>query len=451
MTPSRHGLLLTIGFAALVLVGSAVCVWAASDNQSLAAGFVVALTVAAAGVFGPAVHSLAAGLQRRLSEVQGTLQAARAELNETRAQAARRGDEAQAETAKLRGEAAAMQRDLDALRQQNRDHEKRIESMMGAISDATMGDLTRSVAVAGDDSLASLAMSVNEMIGGLAKMVGQLRGAAEQLAKSTAGIQSVAAEQASGANEQAASITETTATIEELAASAKQIAESAEAVVRAADSAQQCGRVAEEATRSATTGMDNIKEASARTAQTIRGLNERSQKIGDIIGIIVDIADQTKLLSLNAAIEAARAGEAGKGFAVVATEIRNLANNVTESTKEIQELLGEIQSSSTACVSATEESARRVDEGTRLVASINDGLARIHGAIDETTQSARQIGIATRQQQSASEQVATAMREIAEVAKQAADASQQTGLAASELLQLAGNLQATVGAIKTGV
>lgn len=468
---------LRIGFAGFVLAGTALCAWLGSVGVSwallLAAGWTgialavlwlpVGLLTTKAAVAEYAESCLAAVQSGGSVPDAPPANSTATRLAQASQAVAKRLRGADVRVAEAENQLVQIQGDLDrsvqeataardeAVRfgEQIKEQDEKIERMIGAISDAAMGDLTKQVDVAGDDGLASLGMSVNEMIAGLARLVDQLRSAAQQVGKSTTEIQGAAAQQASGASEQAASITEVTATGEELATSAKQIAEHAESVVGVAERAQQTVRSAEAAIQSATDGMEKIRQASDRTGKTIGGLNERAQKIGNIIGIIVDIADQTKLLSLNAAIEAARAGEAGKGFAVVATEIRNLANSVTESTKEIQELLVEIQESAGDCAAATDEDARRVDEGAKLVASIANALTQIQTTIDDTMQVARQIGVSTRQQQSASEQVATAMKEVAQVAQQSADASQQMGLAASELMELANNSQSTVGSIKT--
>ena len=468
---------LRIGFAALMLAGTLLCVrialvdlfWAtllavgwtvlavagswplvSLLARSSFAGTYAELCLAAMGTDGsipdpPPNHSHAVRLAELSRAVADRLKDTQSRLAETET----KEDQMTVELEQAVQQVAAAREEATRHGEQIKGQAERIESMIGAVSDAAMGDLTKRVTVSGDDALASLGLSVNEMIAGLARLVDQLRHAAQQVAKSTTDIQSAAAQQASGAGQQAASITQVTATGEELATSAKQIAEHAGSVVGAAERAHQTVQSADEAIQNATQGMEKIREASERSGRTIGGLNERAQKIGNIISIIVDIADQTKLLSLNAAIEAARAGEAGKGFAVVATEIRNLANSVTESTKEIQELLMEIQESAGDCAAASEVDTQRVEEGTERVTGIAKSLRQIQTTIDGTMQVARQIGASTRQQQSASEQVAAAMKEIAQVAQKSAEASRQMGVAASGLLELANGLQTNVGSIMT--
>lgn len=360
----------------------------------------------------------------------------------------RKTEELHAELEKVQQALTTAQDGARQLQEQIEGGEQRIESLIMGISDAAMGDLTKRIQVDGEDGFATLGMSVNEMISSLATLVGQLRTTAQQVTEAMNNIQSAATQQASGANEQAASITQTTTSMEELATSAGQIAEHAAGVLGCAEKALANSRICEEAAQEAIQGMANIRNASQSASTTIGGLSDKSRKIGDIIGIIGDIADQTRLLSLNAAIEAARAGEAGKGFSVVATEIRNLADSVTQSTNDIQQILQEIQNSAMACVAATEQGGKRVAEGTEQVTRITDAISQIHDTVEETIQAARQIDVSTRQQQSASEQVAAAMREVAAVASESAQASQQTGEAATELLELAGRLQTTVAAIK---
>jgi methyl-accepting chemotaxis protein len=188
-------------------------------------------------------------------------------------------------------------------------------------------------------------------------------------------------------------------------------------------------------------GIDDIRLTTQQSSDRILALGERSQEIGRVLTIIDEIAEQTKILALNAAIEAARAGEAGKGFAVVAEEIRKLADSVTESTQEIGRVVREIQAGTSALVMSTEKAAKKVEEGKQMAARTAEALDRIVAQVEETTDAAKQISIATQQQRTASDQVVVSMREVAQVSRQAAESSRQVSGAVMELDALADSLQ----------
>lgn len=249
-------------------------------------------------------------------------------------------------------------------------------------------------------------------------------------------------EQASGAAEQAAAVTQTSATVEELAQTSKQIAENSGAVVAVAERTLASAEDGMQAVADTTEGIDEIRQSTQASSDRILALGERSQEIGRVLVIIDDIAEQTKILALNAAIEAARAGEAGKGFAVVAEEIRKLADSVTESTQEIGRVVREIQASTSQLIMSTERAAKKVVEGKELAVRTADSLDTIVHQVEETTDAAKQISIATQQQRSASDQVVLSMKEVAQVSQQAAESSRQIAAAIMDLNKLADRLMA---------
>jgi len=244
-------------------------------------------------------------------------------------------------------------------------------------------------------------------------------------------------QQASGAAEQAAAVTQTSATVEELAQTSKQIAENSTAVVGVAERTLASAEEGMQAVADTTDGIDEIRVSTQQASDRILALGERSQEIGRVLVIIDDIAEQTKILALNAAIEAARAGEAGKGFAVVAEEIRKLADSVTESTQEIGRVVREIQASTSQLIMSTERAAKKVDEGKGLAQATAESLDKIVHQVEETTDAAKQISIATQQQRTASDQVVLSMKEVAQVSQQAAETSRQIAAAIMDLNNLA--------------
>ncbi|MFN7135840.1 MAG: methyl-accepting chemotaxis protein, partial [Myxococcales bacterium] len=162
-----------------------------------------------------------------------------------------------------------------------------------------------------------------------------------------------------------------------------------------------------------------------------------------------EIADRSDLLALNAALEGSRAGEAGKGFSIVAAEMRRLAENVMESTKEIKTLIQEIREATHAAAGAADASRKATEEGERLGSVAAQAVEGILAGVQETSDAARVINLATQQQRTATEQVVTSMAEIEDVTRQTTQASRQATGAASELTQLAGRLAELIKRFRT--
>ena len=289
----------------------------------------------------------------------------------------------------------------------------------------------------GEDALTA---EIGRVFSNAASLLGQLRAATENIRAVSAEVMAATEQQASGAAEQAAAVTQTSATVEELAQTSSQIADNSEAVVRIAERTLATAEDGMSAVAATAVGIEEIRETTMQSSDRILALGERSQEIGRVLSIIDEIAEQTKILALNAAIEAARAGEAGKGFSVVAEEIRKLADSVTESTHEIGRVVREIQASASALIMQTEKAANKVVEGQQLALNTQSSLERIVSQVEQTTDAAKQISIATQQQRTASDQVVISMREVAQVSQQAADASRKIAAAITELTRLADSL-----------
>jgi methyl-accepting chemotaxis protein len=224
----------------------------------------------------------------------------------------------------------------------------------------------------------------------------------------------------------------------------KNAGNTAETAKRAKDAAEQGGVVVEETVA----GMKRIAEVVNKSAGTVKALGKSSDQIGEIIGVIDDIADQTNLLALNAAIEAARAGDQGRGFAVVADEVRKLAERTTKATKEIAGMIKTIQSDTTGAVASMEEGTKEVDSGIKLADRAGESLKEIVGMIQNLTDMVSQIAAASEEQSSASEQISKNVEAISTVTGETAQGTQQIARAAEDLNRLTENLQQILGKFK---
>ncbi len=187
------------------------------------------------------------------------------------------------------------------------------------------GDLTVELQVEGRDETAQLLSALARMRESLSKIVNHVRQNAEGVATASSQIAQGNTDLSSRTEEQASALEQTAASMEELSSTVKQNA----------DNARQANQLALNASEVAEKGGDVV----GRVVETMKGINDSSKKIADIISVIDSIAFQTNILALNAAVEAARAGEQGRGFAVVAAEVRNLAQRSADAAKEIKSLI----------------------------------------------------------------------------------------------------------------
>jgi methyl-accepting chemotaxis protein len=280
--------------------------------------------------------------------------------------------------------------------------------------------------------------SIKDTLLQVAEASSAVASASSQISSSTEEMAAGAQEQTSQAGEVASAVEEMTKTIVENSRNASSTADTAK---QARMSAEEGGKIVEETV----TGMKRIAEVVNKSAVTVKALGHSSDQIGEIIGVIDDIADQTNLLALNAAIEAARAGEQGRGFAVVADEVRKLAERTTKATKEIADMIKKIQSETIGAVSSMEEGTKEVDSGIKLADKAGSSLNEIVTTSQKVMDMVTQIAAASEEQSSASEQISKNVEAISSVTSESAQGTQQIARAAEDLNRLTENLQQLVG------
>ena len=289
-----------------------------------------------------------------------------------------------------------------------------------AVNAVARGDLTYPIAVQGRDEVGELMQALAAMQSNLTSVVATVRSGADGVATASSEIAQGNSDLSSRTEQQASALEETAASMEELGSTVRQNADNA--------------RAANQLAVSASTVAVQGGEVVAEVVETMKGINDSSRKIADIISVIDGIAFQTNILALNAAVEAARAGEQGRGFAVVAGEVRSLAGRSAEAAKEIKALI-------TASV-------ERVEQGTALVDKAGATMTEVVASIRRVTDIMGEISAASSEQSAGVGQVGEAVTQMDQATQQNAALVEEMAAAASALNAQAGELVNAVAVFK---
>jgi methyl-accepting chemotaxis protein len=268
----------------------------------------------------------------------------------------------------------------------------------------------------------------------------QIGTAVRRVQSSATELQAAATQQAASAREQASAMTEIATTLNELLASSRQIAEAAQQVSTIADQTAVTVRTGDSTVDRGNTAVAEIRRQVDLVVGRMVELAAKSQEVGAVLDLVLELAEQTNILAINATIEAAGAGESGRRFAVVADEIRKLADRVTGSAREIGGLVTDVRGAVNATVMTTETGSKAVDAGARQFAEVASAFEAIAGRVVTTTDAAKEIGLSTKQQASAVEQVTAAISSVSEATRQTETSTEQTLQTAAELASLSRDL-----------
>lgn len=255
-------------------------------------------------------------------------------------------------------------------------------------------------------------------------------------------------EQTAVSTEQSTAVLEITSTMEELSTTSTEIAGNAQSVVEVFSQALQASERGVTAVEEISMKMEEINRDNQNNINEVVELGKKSKEISIIMEIINNIVDQTKLIAFNASIEASAAGETGKRFGVVATEIRRLADNVMESTVEIERKIDEIQQAINRLVIASEKGSIRVQKGRELSTQTVNVLKDMLSGAQSTAEAAKQISLATQQQKTANSQVVLSLKEISNGVNQSSDAIKQTSSAVQTLTKFSKDLKEIIEKFK---
>jgi len=333
------------------------------------------------------------------------------------------GVQARAEQEQLRASSEAERlRNQEAQARNAREQALVVEALQGALARLSEGDLRVRVEAEFAPEYAQLKSDFNAAAAKLEEAMGEVVQKTAAITAAAGEISSAADNLSKRTEQQAASLEETAAALDQITATVRKTAEGANHARGVVAGAKSAAEGSGEVMRAAVEAMGQIEES--------------ARQIGQIIGVIDEIAFQTNLLALNAGVEAARAGEAGKGFAVVASEVRALAQRSAEAAKEIKDLIS--------------TSSQQVESGVGLVAQTGEALSRIVGQVGDINAVVSEIAASAQEQAAGLAQVNTAMNHMDQMTQQNAAMVEESTAASRSLASDAGDLKALVGQFRAG-
>lgn len=303
------------------------------------------------------------------------------------------------------------------------------------------GELDVQVTADRKDEVGKLLGSMKNMVDKWRGVIGQITETASRLSSAATELSASAEQMSKGSATQAERTAVVSTSSEEMSQTVLDVAKNAGSISMSAGDTANTARQGETIVNRAAQEVKEIASTVNDSSRFVHSLGERSKQIGEIVGVINDIADQTNLLALNAAIEAARAGEQGRGFAVVADEVRKLAERTGQATSEIGTMIKSVQDEVGKAVEIMASATSKVDQGVRLSEEAGSALASIVTSVNDLQTIMQHIASATEEMSATSEEITREIEQIAIISRETSSSSEQTAQASGELATLSATLQ----------
>ena len=330
---------------------------------------------------------------------------------------------------------------------QNERNQQAILRLLDEMMNLAEGDLSQHTTVT-EDITGAIADSVNYSIDALRDLVTTMKRTSVQVSEAANDSRDASLRLSAVSQDQAERIEQASELVSVIAAKVGEVAENAQTSAEVAGSSMEVARKGGEAVRQTIQGMEGIREQIQDTSKRLKRLGESSQEVGDIVGLITDIADQTNILALNAAIQAAMAGDAGRGFAVVADEVQRLAERVGNATKQIESLVKTIQSDTHEAMLSMEQTTANVVEGAHIAENAGRSLEEIESVSSSLAEQIRTIAQAAREQLDEAARIRETMNSISEETNVSAMNAQVSANKVGQLTELSQELQNSVAGFK---
>ena len=351
------------------------------------------------------------------------------------------------ETLRSRQESETESERARQIEEESERNQMAILRLLDELGDLADGDLTVNATVS-EDFTGAIADSMNFAIDQLRQLVLVINSTADRVSQSTEETQLNAVELAEASEHQAQEIAGVSAAINEMAVSIDQVSTNATESATVAQRSVAIAYNGADVVQRSIEGMNVIRDQIQETSKRIKRLGESSQEIGDIVGLINDIADQTNILALNAAIQASMAGEAGRGFAVVADEVQRLAERSAKATKQIENLVKTIQADTNEAVMSMESTTSEVVRGARLAKDAGEALEEVQSVSNNLADLIQSISDAALQQADSAGNISNTMNIIQDITSQTSSGTMATARSVGELREMAASLQESVTGFK---